>query len=231
MNKYTLMQKTQYEALAKEWSLENRDPVVGSFDAHNNFDGYDEYLFQTCKLDATETALDFACGPGRNMVKYHSKFKRIDGVDISQTNIDNCKLWHEHNDVLVGTVYVCNGTDLFEISDNQYDVVFSTIAFQHICVYDIRFNYLKEVFRVLKSGGLICFQMGFGAGHPRTVGYYDNFYDALSTNSGCDVRVDSPDDIKNDLEKVGFHSFNYNIGKVGPGDGHQNWIYFNAVKV
>jgi hypothetical protein len=43
-NNYSQMQEHLYNVLASEWSLENRDPVVGSFDAHNNclksiFDG------------------------------------------------------------------------------------------------------------------------------------------------------------------------------------------------
>jgi len=34
MNKYTDMQKNQYEDDASRWSIENRDPVVGGFDLH-----------------------------------------------------------------------------------------------------------------------------------------------------------------------------------------------------
>lgn len=60
---------------------------------------------------------------------------------------------------------------------------------------------------------------------------YENFYDATSTNSGCDVRVDSIEYIKNDLEKIGFSNFGYHIGQTGPGDGHESWIYFNAEKL
>jgi hypothetical protein len=38
------MQKRQYENEANQWSANNRDPVVGSFDAHNAWEDY-KYLF------------------------------------------------------------------------------------------------------------------------------------------------------------------------------------------
>ena len=68
----------------------------------------------------------------------------------------------------------------------------STIVLQHIAVYDIRFQYLEEFFRVLRPGGLLSFQMGYGEGYGKA-GYYDNHYDAESTNSFHDTTVTSPD--------------------------------------
>lgn len=175
-------------------------------------------------------ALDFATGPGRNIVKYANIFQSIDGVDIAQKNLDNARSWIGHNnlDISKHKLILCNGVDLSDISDNTYDVVFSTIAFQHICVYDIRYKYLTEIHRVLKNGGYITFQMGYGTPSKKTVGYYVNNYNALGTNRECDVAVSTPDEIKKDLESIGFENFQYKICKVGPGDWHPNWIYFNA---
>lgn len=45
-NKYTVMQQSQYERHANEWSLQNRDPVVGLFDQHNAWKDYDDFLFK-----------------------------------------------------------------------------------------------------------------------------------------------------------------------------------------
>ena len=62
-NKYTVMQNAQYDLDAAEWSSDNRDPVVGSFDKHNNWADYDNFLFKG--IDTTQKiALDFGCGPG-----------------------------------------------------------------------------------------------------------------------------------------------------------------------
>lgn len=229
--KYAKMQKTQYDATAVSWSLTEKDHVVGGFDFHNNWKDYDDYLFKN--IDTTgKIALDFGCGPGRNIVKFADRFQRIDGVDISQVNLDKAQIWIGANPIpFVPNLFMNNGMDLSCITtDNYYDVAFSTICFQHICVHETRFSILKEFYRVLKVGGSVCVQMGYGPKHPRSVDYFENFYDAVETNSGMDTRVESPDQLKEDLEKIGFTNFQYDIRPVGPGDHHDNWIFFRATK-
>jgi len=228
-NKYTTMQKNQYNALAGQWNEQNRNPVVGSFDGHNMWPDY-ENLFINLENQSDLIGIDWACGPGRNIVKYKGRFKRLDGVDISSVNIEKAKGYLENNGITNSKLYVSNGVDLDIIESNTYDFAMSTIALQHICVYDIRFSILSEIHRILKPGGMIAFQMGFGSPSPRTVGYYENFYDAKGSNRICDVCVESTDQIEGDLTKIGFKDFKYVIGQVGPGDIHPNWIYFNAVK-
>lgn len=230
-NKYTKMQQQQYDSDASFWSIDNRDPVVGSFDKHNNWIDYDIFLFKNIDTK-NKIALDFGCGPGRNIVKFHDKFTRIDGADISEINLKNAKLWMEQNNLpLTNKLIKNNGIDLSDIPSESYDVVFSTICLQHICVHDIRFNLMKEFYRVLKSGGAVCLQMGFGPGHTRTVGYYENNYDAERTNSYHDTRVDSPSELEEDLNKIGFVNFEYDIRPTGPGDIHNNWIFFRSHKL
>lgn len=229
-NKYSKMQQRQYDAEASVWSVGFRDPVVGSFDLHNGWADYDEYLFKSVENTNDKIALDFGCGPGRNIVKYADKFVRIDGADISDINLANASVWCQYNNIPVPQLFKNNGIDLALVPSNTYDVVFSTICLQHICVHDIRLNLIKEFHRVLKPGGSICLQMGYGTKHPKTVGYFENNYEATATNSGCDTRVDSYDEPKSDLEKIGFHNFDYDIRPVGPGDHHSNWIFFRATK-
>ena len=227
-NKYTKMQLDFYEYEAAQWSEHNPNPVVHNFDAHNNWADY-EHLFTNLKNQNELIGLDFACGPGRNIVKYKNRFKRLDGADISEKNIENSKYYTAKNEIN-SNLYVCNGVDLDVIDSNLYDFVMSTIALQHICVHEIRYNYFKEFYRVLKPNGVLTIQMGYGSPSPMTVGYYENYYDATGTNRRCDVRIDSPQQLEGDLTEIGFKSFNYTIGKVGPGDLHPNWIYFNVVK-
>ena len=228
-NKYSKMQKDHYDHMAGSWTIENRDHVVGPFDHHNNWVDYDNFLFKDIDT-SNKLALEFGCGPGRNLVKFNNKFKQIDGVDISSINLDNAKIWCENNNVTVPRLYHNNGTDLSIIPSDTYDIVFSTIVMQHICVHEIRFSLLKDFYRVLNSSGSICIQMGYGDNHPRSVNYHENNYDATGTNSACDVRVENSDQLKNDLEKIGFTNFNYDIRPVGPGDQHANWIFFRAQK-
>lgn len=228
-NKYSQMQQNQYDAEASIWTPENRDPVVGSFDAHNDWADYDVFLFKNI-ITTDKIALDFGCGPGRNIVKFANRFQRIDGADISDLNLRNASIWCKINNTPVPNLFKNNGSDLGLVPSDTYDIVFSTICLQHICVHDIRISLMKEFHRVLKPGGSLCLQMGFGNNHPKTVSYFDNNYDAEFTNSGCDTRIDSPDEPKSDLEKIGFHSFDYDIRPVGPGDHHSNWIFFRAIK-
>jgi ubiquinone/menaquinone biosynthesis C-methylase UbiE len=230
-NKYTLMQKTCYENDASNWNISNLDPVVGSFNDHNNWSDYD-FLFKDIDNLESKIMLDFGCGPGRNLVKFSNKFKKIDGIDIAEQNIKNAIVWINHNNIELNkhNVYLCNGVDLNCIDDETYDVVMSTICMQHICVYEIRLNYLKEFYRVLKPGGYITIQMGYGTPSPDSVDYYDNFYDAQSTNRGCDTNISNHTQVETDLLNIGFKNFNYYIRPTGPGDRHPNWIFFNAQK-
>lgn len=227
-NVYTQMQKRVYAWESQFWTVENRDAVVGTFDRHNKHPDY-ELLFKDMNTEDM-VALDFGCGPGRNIVKYAGRFQRLDGVDLDAVNLNNAVRWAEHNKVSGYKLYLCNGVDLSCIGDAEYDLVISTIALQHICVYDIRLNYLKEFCRVLKPGGMVSFQMGFGSPSKNTVGYYDNKYDAKATNRGMDTEVAHPDQLKNDLEMVGFEGFEYDLRPPGPGDYHPQWIFVRAKK-
>lgn len=160
MNKYTIMQQTQYDLEASKWTLENRDAVVGAFDEHNSWTDYDEFLFKNINTK-NKIALDFGCGPGRNIVKFNKLFNQIDGIDISDINLQNAKQWISSNNIKIPNLFKTNGLDLSPIVNNSYDVVFSTICLQHICVHEIRFGLLSEFYRVLNNNGNLCFQMGF----------------------------------------------------------------------
>ena len=234
INNYTLMQKTQYEGDAHNWSISNPDPVVGSFHAHNNWADY-EFLFKDITDTNNKKVLDFGCGPGRNLVKYSNMFRQIDGVDIAAKNLENALVWIKHNNIELEKhrLILCNGVDLNSIDNEEYDIVMSTICMQHICVYEIRLNYFKEFYRVLKKGGSITIQMGYGGYSPSkpSVDYYANNYGALITNGGCDTIISSYEQIEKDLTDIGFIDFKYYIRPCGPGDGHPNWIFFNAKKI
>ena len=176
-------------------------------------------------------ALDFGCGTGRNVNNLLSigEWNRVDGVDISPENIEHAKrkigaLMQEK----FFKLYVNNGVDLSGLPDDEYDFVMSTIVFQHIAVHEIRFNLLKEIYRTMKSCGIISIQMGYGEGHGKAE-YEKDDYDAKGTNSKHDVIVRDPDQIKKDLDTIGFIDFEYVIRPAFQ-DGHPNWIFFKAKK-
>jgi SAM-dependent methyltransferase len=229
-NKYTQMRLNLYNGWANLWSEDDRDWVVGNFDDHNNWKTYD-LLFERIANKKDKVGLDFGCGPGRNIVKYRNEFKRMDGVDISPINIQKAE-GYVRNHGLDSKLYVNNGVDLEGIDSNMYDFVMSTICLQHICVYNIRYSIFKDIYRVLKKGGIFTAQMGYGPETPMktSVGYYRNYYEADNTNGKCDTRVEDYNFLRMDLEKIGFSDFQYKITETGPADHHLNWIFFSAIK-
>jgi len=236
---YTKMQHDYYQIRASSWTTKSRNHVVGLFDEHNEASCYDVMLegFDTANMKM----LDFGCGPGRNIVKLAPKFSAIDGADIAFTNLENAQIWIDLNANLFEedqeiNLYQCNGADLAEIKGDQYDMVYSTIVLQHIPIHKLRLRYFKEFFRVLKPGGWISLQMGFGRG-PRsnsiTVDYHENAWGARETNGRRDVSIDDPEDLRKDIEDgTGFENFSYSMSHPIPKDSetHTHWIYFRAQK-
>jgi hypothetical protein len=74
--------------------------------------------------------------------------------------------------------------------------------------------------------------MGYGGkGEIPTAGYYDNNYDAGSTNGHSDVSITDEQDLKGDLvDKIGFTNYRSDICDTGPGDNHKNWIWVQVQK-
>ena len=110
----------------------------------------------------------------------------------------------------------------------------STIALQHIPVYDIRKSLITDLLRTLKPGGLFSFQMGFGEGLESPIGprsaYYTNFYDAEATNSAHDVRVHNESDVIEDLTNIGYTNITTEVRESFSDSGHPQWIYVKAYK-
>lgn len=233
---YLRMQKRSYDLFASADKVVSGeidgDYVVGSWREHDQWPDYEDYLMQFVPPDKSWVALEYGCGPGRNIRRWGHLFKRIDGVDISEVNLANARrftsgIFDRENEP---QLYLTEGNNCGSAPRAAYDFAFSTICLQHICVHAVRFSIFQSLFECLKPGGRLSAQMGFGVPSPHTVGYYENHYQAVSTNRQCDVAVESPDQIAGDLKKIGFIEFQSWIRPVGPGDVHPNWIFFTARK-
>lgn len=222
-NKYTKMQKGTYRS------------GTSNHPEHNDNPDYWNILLSDLKNTdnwINKVGLDFACGKGRNVTNMLSlsNWKRVDGIDISSVNIAYCnKNYKEQN----SDWYVNNGVDVSQLKDNEYDFIMSTIALQHIPVYDIRKSLITDLLRTLKPNGIFSFQMGYGEEikpNENRYGYYENFYDASGTNSFHDVRVQSESEIIEDLTNIGFVDIETYVRDAFSDSGHPQWIYVKAYK-
>jgi ubiquinone/menaquinone biosynthesis C-methylase UbiE len=223
-NKYTTMQKNEYFGGTSNHPEHNSNPdywdiLLGDLKDKENWND--------------NVALDFACGKGRNVSNMFNlcNWKRVDGIDISIGNIDYNKETYKNQN---SNWYSNNGIDVSELKDDEYDFIMSTIALQHIPVYDIRKSLISDLFRTLKPNGLFSFQMGYGSGLESALGprsaYFENSYDATGTNSAHDVRIQSEDEVIKDLSEMGFVNITTTIRESYSDWGHPQWIYIKAHK-
>jgi len=101
--------------------------------------------------------LDIGCGIGRILIPMASIFKEAIGVDVSKKMIALSKEYVKK--IPNCHTYENSGSDLSLFEDDYFDFCYSYIVFQHIPKKEIIENYIKEVSRVLKTGGIFRFQV------------------------------------------------------------------------
>ena len=202
--------------------------VVGSYVHHEGLD-YERWLLSGVSIRPEARALEYGCGPGRMVLRLAPRFARIDGVDISPEVLDVARRRCAELPS-PPCLFLTDGRHVPKETENGYDVAYSVICLQHICVYSVRLQILEGLFRALKPGGLLTFQMGYGPGHAQMADYFEDFVDAPGTNGAADVGVLHPGEIAGDLARIGFTSTAYALIPTGPGDTHGAWIFVRALK-
>ena len=218
-----------WDNISKSWSLQNKNPVVGWYDYHNAFEEYDTVLFRDLPLTGKEVVLEYGCGPARNIIKWKDKFRRIDGVDIAPGCIEKAKVHLAAEKLPEPNLWVNDGQTLPMIDAAQYDIVFLVISHQHITSRSARLSLYREFLRVLKPGGYLCFQTGFGPGHPRSVDYFADTFNTETDFVDKDVRVEDVEAIKKDLEDSGFTWLSHTFTRTCK-DEHPAWIWIQCQK-
>ncbi len=110
------------------------------------------------KDPARMKVLEIGCGAGRVTRALAKLFGEVHGVDISGEMVARAR------QALAGfpkaQVYLNSGTDLSVLPAGlECDFAFSSIVFQHIPSYAVIENYVRDVHRVLRPGGLFKFQV------------------------------------------------------------------------
>lgn len=127
-----------------------------------------------CKLDLNNV-IELAVGRGRHVNMYEAVAKHIVLVDILQENIDFCKERFSGNTKI--EYYCNNGYNLSELMDEEYTALFTYDAMVHFEMMDI-FEYLKDIHRVLRKGGMALFHHSNNCSD-----YKSSFYNAQGRRS------------------------------------------------
>jgi ubiquinone/menaquinone biosynthesis C-methylase UbiE len=101
--------------------------------------------------------LEIGCGAGRVTRALAQVFGRVYGVDISGEMVRQAA--EALKNFPQAQVLQNNGTDLRVLGKIRVDFAFSSIVFQHIPSRDVIENYVREVYRLLRPGGLFKFQL------------------------------------------------------------------------
>jgi len=131
--------------------------------------------------EAVPVILEIGCGIGRMTEFIANRGQLVIAADISAEFLKDAK---KRLDVIGidNVIYKeLDGCSLAGIEDNTVDLAFEYIVFQHIGSFDIIESYLKEIGRVLKSGGH--FIMHALANDP----HGENSINLDNTFHGCNV--------------------------------------------
>lgn len=233
--RYAAMQKAIYSFVDSKDDHQVKEVIVGHYEAHEEYP-YEKYLLRDIRDPSQVAALDFGCGPGRMILRMSKLLRRTDGVDISAKLIEICGDWTRGIDS-VGRLYVNDGTSLEQIESDQYDLVYSTIALQHISAASVREGLFREFHRVLRREGRLALQMIY-TDKPREqwsshATWNQDLFDAEGTNGQCDVLItaDTLEDVQNSFSKCGFSDFSYELAPMQhPSDVATNVIFLYLSK-
>jgi SAM-dependent methyltransferase len=101
--------------------------------------------------------LEIGCGAGRVTRALARLFGTVYGVDISGEMIAQAQ--RALADYPNAHLYQNSGADLAVLGEVEIDFAFSSIVFQHIPSREVIGNYVREVHRLMRPGGLFKFQV------------------------------------------------------------------------
>ncbi|HMS16630.1 MAG TPA: class I SAM-dependent methyltransferase [Planctomycetota bacterium] len=122
----------------------------GMRDTWGLFSGIEELV------NHSKDVLDIGCGVGRMDAVLAPRVRTITGVDVSSEMV---RLARENLNACGNATFIeCDGASLSVLPSGSFDLVFSYIVFQHVPKF-VALAYLSESFRVLRSNGVLVFQV------------------------------------------------------------------------
>lgn len=117
-------------------------------------DNANRYLDPFCVgqgvLTARRVCLEIGCGAGRETTALAKRFAKVIALDVSDEMLAVARqnVTAENVEFVLGS-----GVDLGVIRSASVGFVYSMITFQHIPDAEVQYTYLREIGRVLRSGG------------------------------------------------------------------------------
>lgn len=162
--------------------------------------------------------LDIGCGGGINVDRFANRVApngKVVGIDYSSVSVDKTKKYNKKA-IQEGIVDVLEASvSDMPFKDNYFDLI---TGFETIYFWPDFINDLKEVNRVLKKGGTVC----FGNEVRYEEGKMDKYKEWMD-NSYMNIYTD--DEIQEALKKSGFSNIELNKKE------DENWICIKATKI
>ncbi len=109
---------------------------------------------------AGERMLEVGCGAGRMTHSFARRFAQVYALDLSLEMLGRARQIHtEQKNILW---LPSNGSDLSFVASDSMDFVFSYLVLQHLPREILVFEYVREMLRVLRPGGMMLFQFNGG---------------------------------------------------------------------
>jgi SAM-dependent methyltransferase len=113
--------------------------------------------FAATGIEPTDRVVEIGCGVGRLTRELAGLASHVDAIDVSEQMLDLARSYNAH---LTNVTWIAgDGESLAGIADESADVCFSHVVFQHIPDPEITLGYVREMGRVLATGGWAAFQI------------------------------------------------------------------------
>ena len=145
----------------KQWeTFANKDPqyyIFANKKTHNDTVFWSSGLEDVKKISSfflpniqNGRMLEIGCGMGRMSNHFAQRVKHLDAVDMSQRMIELAIHNAREKNIVFQKIDGTGSLNIF--SDNTFDIIVTWHVMQHIVDYSIIENYLREIYRVLKTG-------------------------------------------------------------------------------
>jgi tocopherol O-methyltransferase len=159
-----------------------------------------KFLADTVNIKSNDTVLDAGCGIGGSAIWLAQNYNvRVDGITISEKQLEEAKnLTTKYKVDHVVNFYQRDFLNT-KFNDSSYSVVW---AIESVCHAEDKRNFIKEAYRLLKSGGRLIVDDGFLLRSPENKHEQNDLNAFLEGMALSNLSFET--DFKKSLEDVGF---------------------------